>query len=149
MPKLINPASGFFINANNDPTGNTRDNNAFNELRPGGGIFYLNPGYAIGTRAGRITQGFEERLAAGPLSREDMEDIQADVILLDAQVFTPLILQAFENAQSATANPLLAALASDPRVAEAVGRLAGWDYSTPTGVAEGYDASDEDGERRP
>jgi penicillin amidase len=148
MPKLINPASGYFINANNDPTGNTRDNNAFNEMRPGGGIFYLNPGYAIGTRAGRITQGFEERLASGPLSREDMEEIQADVILLDAQVFTPLILGAFENAQSATANPLLAAIASDPRVAEAVGRLAAWDYSTPTGVAEGYDSSDEDGNRR-
>ena len=75
MPKLVNPVSGYFINANNDPTGNTRDNNAFNELRPGGGIYYLNPGYAIGTRAGRITQAFEERLAQGPvepcpLSRE-------------------------------------------------------------------------------
>ena len=145
MPKLINPPGGYFINANNDPTGNTRDNNAFNEPRPGGGIFYLNPGYAIGTRAGRITQGFEERLASGPLSREDMEEIQADVILLDAQVFTPLILEAFDNAQPGTANPLLAGLAADPRVAEAVGRLEGWDYSTPTGVPEGYDASDEDG----
>ena len=147
MPKLINPQNGYFINANNDPTGNTRDNNAFNELRPGGGIFYLNPGYAIGTRAGRITQGFEERLASGPLSREDMEEIQADVILLDAQVFAPLILAAFENAQADGADPLLALLASDPRVAEAVGRLAAWDYSTPTGVPEGYDASDEDGDR--
>ena len=147
MPKLVNPVNGYFINANNDPTGNTRDNNAFNELRPGGGIFYLNPGYAIGTRAGRITQAFEERLASGPLSREDMEEIQADVVLLDAQVFTPLILEAFENALSGTADPLLAALASDARVAEAVGRLQAWDYSTPTGVPEGYDASDENGDR--
>ena len=147
MPKLVNPVSGYFINANNDPTGNTRDNNAFNEFRPGGGIFYLNPGYAIGTRAGRITQAFEERLAAGNLSVEDMQEIQADVILLDAQVFTPLILEAFDNSASDTADPLLAALAADPRVAEAVGRLRGWDYSTPTGVAEGYDASDENGER--
>ena len=147
MPKLVNPVNGYFINANNDPTGNTRDNNAFNEMRPGGGIYYLNPGYAIGTRAGRITQAFEERLAAGALSVEDMEEIQADVKLLDAQVFTPLILEAFENAKSDTANPLLAALAADPRVAEAVGRLTGWDYSTPTGVEEGYDASDTDGQR--
>ena len=147
MPKLINPVGGYFINANNDPTGNTRDNNAFNELRPGGGIFYLNPGYAIGTRAGRITQAFEERLAAGPLSVEDMQEIQADVILLDAQVFTPLILQAFENATSGTPNEPLAALASDPRVVEAVKRLEAWDYSTPTGVKEGYDASDDNGKR--
>jgi penicillin amidase len=147
MPKLVNPVSGYFINANNDPTGNTRDNNAFNELRPGGGIFYLNPGYAIGTRAGRITQAFEERLATGPLSVDDMQEIQADVVLLDAQVFAPLILQAYENAQSISADPLLAALASDPRVAEAVDRLDTWDYSTPTGVPEGYDASDTNGNR--
>jgi len=147
MPKLVNPVGGYFINANNDPTGNTRDNNAFNEPRPGGGIFYLNPGYAIGTRAGRITQVFEERLAAGPLSIDDMQDIQADVILLDAQVFTPLILTAFENAKSSAAHPLLGALASDPGIAEAVGRLDAWDYSTPTGLQEGYDASDEDGNR--
>ena len=147
MPKLVNPVSGYFINANNDPTGNTLDNNAFNEMRPSGGIFYLNPGYAIGTRAGRITQAFEERLAAGALSVEDMQEIQADVILLDAQVFTPLILDAFENAQSGTAAPLLAALAEDPRIVEAVERLRAWDYSTPTGVEEGYDASDENGHR--
>ena len=147
MPKLINPVSGYFINANNDPTGNTRDNNAFNEPRPGGGIFYLSPGYAIGTRAGRITQVFEERLAAGPLSIDDMQEIQADVVLLDAQVFAPLILQAFENARSSGADPLLALIAADPRVAEAVARLGGWDYSTPTGLQEGYDASDEDGNR--
>ena len=147
MPKLVNPVGGYFINANNDPTGNTRDNNAFNEMRPGGGIFYLNPGYAIGTRAGRITQAFEERLAAGNLSVKDMQEIQADVILLDAQVFTPLILEAFKNATSSGAEPFLAGLATDPRVAEAVGRLDGWDYSTPTGVQEGYDASDENGNR--
>ena len=147
MPKLVNPVSGYFINANNDPTGNTRDNNAFNELRPGGGIFYLNPGYAIGTRAGRITQTFEKRLALRPLSVDDMQEIQADVVLLDAQVFTPLILNAYENAWLGTADPLLVALASDPRVAEAVDRLEAWDYSTPTGVLEGYDASDENGNR--
>ena len=147
MPKLVNPVGGYFINANNDPTGNTRDNNAFNELRPGGGIFYLNPGYAIGTRAGRITQAFDERLAAGSLSVEDMQEIQADVVLLDAQVFTPLILEAFENATSSGADPLLAEFAADPRVAEAVDRLEAWDYSTPTGVHEGYDASDKNGKR--
>ncbi len=76
-----------------------------------------------------------------------MQEIQADVVLLDAQVFTPLILQAFKNAAAHGADPALAVLAADPRVAEAVGRLDGWDYSTPTGVAEGYDAADHNGER--
>ena len=34
-------------------------------------------------------------------------------------------------------------------MAEAVGRLALWDRRTPTGIAEGYDAADVDGQRQP
>ena len=30
-------------------------------------------------------------------------------------------------------------------VVEAVGRLAAWDFTTPTGIPEGYDAADVDG----
>ncbi len=144
MPKIINPPARYFVNANNDPTGNTRDNNAFNEFRPGGGIFYLNPGYAVGMRAGRITQDLGDRLAAGRVTLDDMQAIQANVRLLDAEVFTPFILDAFGNAGT---HPLLGLIASDPRVAEAVARLSQWDFSTPTGVDEGYDSSDVDGTR--
>src|SRR5688500_5574575 len=46
MPNVVNPASGIIINANNDPAGTTLDNNVLNQLRPGGGIYYLAPGYA-------------------------------------------------------------------------------------------------------
>ncbi|HUP47971.1 MAG TPA: penicillin acylase family protein, partial [Thermoanaerobaculia bacterium] len=53
MPHVINPAGGWIVNANNDPAGTTLDNNPLNQLRPGGGIFYLSPGYS-GFRAGRI-----------------------------------------------------------------------------------------------
>jgi penicillin amidase len=35
--------------------------------------------------------------------------------------------------------PQLAALAADPQVAEAVQRLGQWDFTTPTGIAQGYD----------
>jgi penicillin amidase len=149
MPQIVNPSDGYFVNANNDPIGNTLDNNPLNELRPGGGIFYLNPGYAFGTRAGRITQALSERIAAGPVTADDMKSVQADVVLLDGQVFTPYLLQAFANGQLPGADPLLAALAGDPRVVEAAARLAEWDHSTPTGLDEGYDASDVDGERLP
>jgi penicillin amidase len=145
MPHLVNPAAGYFVNANNDPAGTTLDNNPFNQLRPGGGIYYLSPGYAQGTRAGRITQVLQERLAAGPVTVADMQAIQADVVLLDAQVFTPSILAAFANATAVGAHPALATLAADPRIVEAVGRLAAWDHSTPTGLPEGYDAADADG----
>lgn len=145
MPKLLNPPAGYFINANNDPIGNTLDNNVFNEMRPGGGIFYLNPGYAIGTRAGRIRDALQQRLTSGPVTAEDMEAIQADVVMLDAEVFTPYIQEAFDNAGQPGADPLLVALAADPRVIEAIGRLSQWDYTTPTGLDEGYDSSDVDG----
>jgi len=147
MPQIVDPPAGYFVNANNDPTGLTLDNDPLNQLRPGGGIFYLNPGYSFGARAGRITQALLERFAAGPVSADDMRALQADTVMLDAQVFTPFILQAFDNAQLPGAFPALAALAADPRVAEAVGRLAAWDRSAPTGVPEGYDAGDVDGDR--
>ena len=42
-----------------------------------------------------------------------------------------------------------ARLARDPAVAQAVGRLALWNRRTPTGIAEGYDAADSDGQRQP
>ncbi len=149
MPHLINPPAGWFVNANNDPAGTTLDNDPLNQLRPGGGIYYLNPGYAIGTRAGRITQALTEKLAEGPVDRADMAEIQGDVVLLDAQVLTPYVVDAFVNALDPEADPALSVLAMDPRVMEAIGRLAAWDHTTPTGVVEGYDFSDVDGVRLP
>jgi penicillin amidase len=149
MPHVINPANGWFVNANNDPTGNTLDNDALNQTRPGGGIYYLNPAYASGFRAGRITQRMEAALAAdGSLSYEDMQSIQADVGLLDAQFFVPLLLQAVADGKAPGADPSLSALAADPRIQEAASRIDAWgnhSYTTPTGISEGYDAADDAG----
>ncbi len=144
MPHTINPPMGYYVNANNDPAGTTLDNNPLNQLRPGGeGIYYLNPGYAGGFRAGTITLRLRETIRdQGEVSFEDMQRIQADVTMLDARYFVPLILAAWERAQS-SATPELAALAGDARIAEAVERLREWDYSTPTGIREGYDAGDD------
>ena len=142
MPQTVNPASGVIINANNDQAGNSLDNNSLNDFRPGGGLYYLQwGGRNFSIRAGRITQLLNERLSDNrPLAAEDMSEVQADVVMLDAEVFTPSILQAFDHATAEDAHPALAALAANPGVAEAVERLRGWDYSTPTGIAEGYDA---------
>ena len=54
MPFVVNPASGYIANANNDPVGNTLDNNPLNQVRPGGGLYYLNFGYASYRRAASI-----------------------------------------------------------------------------------------------
>jgi penicillin amidase len=115
----------------------------------GQGIYYLGYAFDFGTRAGRITQALKQELAKGPVDKADMKAIQADVKLLDAEVLTPYITGAYQRAAKPGANPALAALAGDVRVAEAVGRLRSWNYTTPTGVATGYDASDKDGNLKP
>lgn len=146
MPQLVDPPAGWFVNANNDPTGTTLDNDPLNQLRPGGGIFYLNAGYD-GLRAGRITGVLRAALRRGKVDAADMARIQADTVLLDAEFFTPRIGAALLRAKLSRV-PRLRALAADPKVVEAVVRLSLWDRSTPTGIIEGYDASDVDGRLR-
>ena len=150
MPRLVNPPRGFIVTSNNDPTGATRDNDAFNQLRPGGGIFYLGAAFFdLGARAGRVDELLEDAVRRkGRLTSDDMKDIQADTVMREARFFTPSILKAFANARRAGALEALAQVAGDPRVAEAVGRLAAWDQSTPTGIREGFDANDAPGRLR-
>ncbi len=142
MPGVENPASGLIVNANNDQVGNTLDNNPLNDLRPGGGLRYLNwGGRNFSIRAGRIDALLRERLAAHHrLSLRDMQEIQADTVLGDAQVFVPFIVQAFANAVEPGAHPALAALADESRIAEALERLRRWNFTTPSGLAQGHDA---------
>ena len=149
LPQVVNPVNGFVVNANNDPAGLTLDNNPLNQLRPGGGLYFLGYTFDLGTRAGRITDALEARLAQGKVDRADMQAIQADVTLYDAQVLAPYLLQAFDNAAASTAPAALKGLAADPRVAEAIARLRNWDHTTPTGLQSGYDASDVDGKLSP
>jgi penicillin amidase len=145
MPQLVNPAAGWFVNANNDPAGTTLDNDPLDQFRPTGGIYYLSPGYD-GYRGGRITEMIRAEVAGdGSISFDEMQAMQADVTLLDAEVFVPQLLAAFDGAAD-SATPELTALAADPRVAEAIERLRSWDRTTPTGIPEGYDAADRDGE---
>ena len=73
------------------------------------------------------------------ISMAGIEAMQADTTLLDAEYFVPFITRAFADAKRSGV-PQLAALAADPRVAEAVRRLGRWDFTTPTGIAQGYDA---------
>ena len=146
MPHVVDPSTGFFINANNDPAGTTLDNDPLNQLRPAGGIYYLNVGYD-GFRGGRITEMVRGAIGAGSkLTTQDVKDQQADVTLLDAEFFTPYLVAALERAK-VSATPAARRSGADERVVEAVGRLAAWDHTTPTGIPEGYDAADADGQR--
>jgi penicillin amidase len=149
MDQLVNPARGWISNANQDPHGQSFDNDPLNELRPGGGIRYVTPGASDGNRNARITARIRQALADGSVSFDEMESIQSDVTLNDAAVLVPYIVTAMADAQTPGAPPALAALGADPKLQEAVTRLGGWNFSTPTGVPEGYDAGDVDGSRSP
>jgi penicillin amidase len=141
MPFVINPSAGYVANANNDPIGNTLDNNAFNQLRPGGGLYYLNFGYAS-YRVGRIDRELQKLVARGEIYPEDMQALQANNQLMDAELVRPYLLAAFQNAQAASAPADLRALGADAQIAEAITRLGNWDFSTPTGIKEGFDPGD-------
>ena len=150
MDGLVNPKRGWISNANQDPTGQTFDNDPLNELRPGGGIRYLSPGHSDGNRNARVTRRLQEALGNdGEVSFFEMTQIQSDEKLHDAEVLTPYITAALQAAQTPGAPPALAALGADPKVQEAVARLTAWKFSTPTGIPEGYDASDFYGMRNP
>jgi len=147
MPQTVNPAQGFLVSANNDPIGITLDNDPLNQTRTEG-IYYISARFNPGFRAAKITALLKQQLRGnrnrGKVSFQDMKRIQSNVQLRDAEVFTPYIIQAFNMARSAGAPAELAALANDPAVSEAVGRLSNWDFSAPTGIPEGYDGGDGD-----
>lgn len=151
MPQVINPRNGWFVNANNDPVGTTLDNDPLNSFRGSGGVYYLSSSYAPGFRAGRITQGIRRLLAHGDhrVSFREMQKLQADVGLLDAQFFAPRILAAYQASQQAGADPALASAGADSRLAGVIDRLRRWgqaDYQAKTGIPQGYDAEDVNGD---
>ncbi|HYL14468.1 MAG TPA: penicillin acylase family protein [Terriglobales bacterium] len=146
MPHIINPRAGFFVNSNNDPAGVTLNNNPLGRLRPGGGIYYLGYTFDAGFRSGRITELIRQKIANGKISFTDVQGMQADVALHDAEFLVPFITQAFDHALAhAALNPQLAQLSGDPGIVEAVGRLRAWDFTTPTGLPEGFDGGDVSG----
>ena len=149
LPQSVNPPAGWFVNANNDPAGVTRDNDPLNQLRPAGGLYYMAYSWNRGFRAARIDKRLRELLETGNrrVSFKEMQAIQADVILRDAEVLTPYIVRAFDRASTDPAASVeIRALVSDAGVAEAVARLRRWDGATPTGIVEGFDAGRTPGE---
>jgi penicillin amidase len=148
LEQLVNPARGWMSNANQDPAGNTWDNDPLNELRPGGGIRYLAPGYADGDRNWRIRERIRRALDGdGKVSFAEMQAIQSDVVLHDAEVLAPAVVDAVQAARTPGAPAELAALGADARLQDAAAWLGRWDYSAPTGIAEGYDWRDVNGKR--
>lgn len=134
MPKLVNPASGFVTNANNDPIGVTLDNNPVNQVRPGGnGLYYLSSHYAS-YRMGRVDREVKAMIESGtPVSVDDFKGLQANVNLLDAELVLPTLMGIMAQVPVPPGSPM----------AQALDVLSTWDYSAHTGIAEGWDAGDD------
>ncbi len=133
MPQTINPPEGYIANGNNDPIGTTFDNNPLNQLRPGGGIYYLNHGYAD-WRIGRIDRELKDLLDSNtPIDSANMIALQANNNLLDAEMVMGLIGPYLQAAN----------IPGNTAVGEAINRLLAWDYSTPTGIQAGFDPGDD------
>ncbi len=142
MPHVINPASGYFANANNDPIGTSLDNNPLNQLRPGGGIYYLNYNYSV-YRVTRINRLLSAMIAGGhPITPDDIKTIQLNRQPADAELVLPYLLTAYSNAKNSSWSQL-SQLANDSAVAGAMNYLIGWNLGTPTGIAQGYDSGDD------
>jgi len=140
MPHIINPPAGFIVNANNDPIGTTLDNDPLNQLRPTGGIYYLNYSYDPGYRAARLTELIRDKIERGEkISVQDAMDFLADTTMLAARRLTPFLLGAIEAARSPEAPEPLKAFLKDPRLTKAAEVLSRWSFDTPTGLTEGFD----------
>jgi penicillin amidase len=153
MPFVVNPAQGYVANANNDPIGTTLDNNPLNQVRPGGGLYYLNVGYSA-YRMGRIDRLIRDKLDRNEkVSEADMRAWQANNQLLDAELVYPYLIAARNRARNAGSWPALSQLGVSTQAA--FERLIRWElatncagtsigpFATPTGIREGFDPGDD------
>lgn len=110
----------FLGSANNDPFGHTDDNDPTND------DIYYGTWFAPGFRAERVHQYLEATLAEGPVTLQDMMDLQMDQKSLLAEAAVPLFEDALAVLQE---DPIRASLVR-PEVAAALARLSAWDRVT-------------------
>jgi penicillin G amidase len=103
VPWEKDPAAGFISTANNDPIGNTLDNNPANDTLPDGTPMYLACTFDIGFREGKIHQRIQAHTA--PLALTDLSTIQADEESSMGKNLTPALVSALEKAAAEKATP--------------------------------------------
>jgi penicillin amidase len=103
VPWEKDPAAGFMSTANNDPIGNTLDNDPSNDILPDGTPMYLACTYDIGFREGKIHARIQSHTA--PLALTDLSVIQGDEQSSMGTALTPALVAALERAQKEKATP--------------------------------------------
>ena len=145
VPWEKNPTVGFISTANNDPIGNTLDNDPSNDTLPDGKPMYLAAKFDIGFREGRIQKRIKDH--ADPFTTDDFQAIQADVRSAMGAALTPALLDAIDRAEEERkapgTHPDLTAVVTDPLYKSATilavrGLLDAWgkesDYEAASGV---------------
>ncbi len=116
VPWEKNPKAGFLSTANNDPIGNTLDNDPSNDKLPDGKPMYLAAKFDIGFREGRIQKRIKEHVE--PFTTDDLQAIQADARSAMGAALTPTLLDAIDRAEAERktpgTHPDLAAVVADP-----------------------------------
>ena len=117
VPWEKDPAAGYMSTANNDPIGNTLDNDPSNDTLPDGTPMYLACTYDIGFREGKIHKRIEAHTA--PLATADLSAIQGDEQSSMGTGLTPALVDRrwrTRRPRSTTpgTHPDLTAVVSDP-----------------------------------
>ena len=146
VPHAVDPPTGFLVTANADPVGATFDNNALNQTMVGGRPLYVGFTYAAGLREERITNLIQQRAAAGPLTIDDMDAIQADASSTMGPKMQASIEAALTSALGASPPAdvvtYLAGLspADQARLQTAQQLIQGWSGAAPAAVDGSVDA---------
>ncbi|UQA61601.1 penicillin acylase family protein [Polyangium aurulentum] len=115
VPWTKNPAEGFVATANNDPIGDSLDDDPSNGKLPDGTPLYLGCSWDIGFREGRI----HERLSSLPkASPDDMAALQGDARSAMGSTFAPKLIEAIDRSEAERktpgTHPDLSSVVNDP-----------------------------------
>lgn len=96
LPQSFNPAKGYLVTANADPTGTTFDNNPFNDGH------YLGHYWTPGFRQGRSSELVAAAVAKGGITAADMQAIQADHKSPMGAIIAPHVVAALDRINQTT-----------------------------------------------
>lgn len=144
-PQAKNPASGYLLNANNDPGNISLDDDLLNDP------WYIGGSWIEGYRAVRIDDVLADVTSDSAADLEDMVALQADTRSSLGAQFSPVLVEAIELAQALAAvdreltddeQRLVDLYVSDVEAMDEVHeRLVAWaddDFPTPSGVDAFY-----------
>lgn len=123
----LDGSQDYIVTANNDPWGQTRDNDPNNDE------FYYGAFFAPGFRASRIDHELARYMGEGPMTVGQMQALQMDVHSNIAERLIPYLADAVAHIED---DDSLAEFRDQPDLTDAAARLAAWDQRATRGSTE-------------